>query len=217
MQHPLILASASPRRQAFLHALGLDFTVVVADIDETPAPGEAPVALACRLAREKAAKVAAQVRRSAPDALVIAADTVVAQGDVLLGKPATPAEAVTMLQTLRAAPHEVVSAVCVHPVAGGAARTVANVTQVTMRAYTDAEIATYVAGGDPMDKAGAYAIQHAVFNPVAQMAGCYSAVMGLPLGDFADLLAAFGVTVPQPVAPVCLAHGAEVCCRNTPA
>ena len=214
MQRPLILASASPRRQAFLHALGLDFTVVVADIDETPAPGEAPVTLACRLAREKAAKVAAQVGTAAPGALVIAADTVVAQDDALLGKPATPAEAVAMLQTLRRAPHHVVSAVCVQPVGDDAARTVANSTRVTMRAYTDAEIAAYVATGDPMDKAGAYAIQHAAFNPVAQMEGCYSAVMGLPLGDFTDLLAEFGVTVPQPVAPICRAHGAEVCCRS---
>ncbi|MEZ4716389.1 MAG: Maf family protein [Caldilineaceae bacterium] len=164
--------------------------------------------LACRLAREKAAKVAAQVGTAAPGALVIAADTVVAQDDALLGKPATPAEAVAMLQTLRSRRIKWSALSASSPLVT-TPRTVANTTQVTMRAYTDAEIAAYVATGDPMDKAGAYAIQHAAFNPVAQMEGCYSAVMGLPLGDFADLLAEFGVTVPQPVAPIRRAHGAR--------
>ncbi|MEZ4559010.1 MAG: Maf family protein [Caldilineaceae bacterium] len=106
-----------------------------------------------------------------------------------------------------------VSAVCVQPVGDDAAHRGQHHPGDHAR-HTDAEIAAYVATGDPMDKAGAYAIQHAAFNPVAQMEGCYSAVMGLPLGDFTDLLAEFGVTVPQPVAPICRAHGAEVCCRR---
>jgi septum formation protein len=217
MTRTLILASASPRRQAFLTALNLTVTVKVADIDETPRPEEEPVALARRLAGEKAATVARLAGDAHPGALIIAADTVVAQGRALLGKPATPTEAVQMLRTLRAAPHQVVSAVCVHDVADGRTRTVANVTQVTMRAYTDAEIDAYVATGDPMDKAGAYAIQHAAFNPVAAMTGCFTGVMGLPLGDFVELLAEFGVAVAQPVGPICLANGAESCCRSAPA
>ena len=215
MQRSLILASASPRRQAFLRDLGLDFTVITADIDETPHADEAPVALARRLAEEKAATVARKVTRAHGQALIIAADTVVAQGDVLLGKPDTPAEAVQMLTILRTAPHQVVSAICVFDTARVEAHTVANITHVTMRDYTDAEIAAYVATGDPMDKAGAYAIQHPEFNPVAAMTGCYSGVMGLPLGDLVDMLAACGVTVAQPVAPVCMAHGTGACCRMT--
>lgn len=199
----LILASQSPRRQQFLRDLGLVFVIMAADIDETPRPGETPVALARRLAEEKARAVAGSLPADAPPALIIAADTVVAVGDRVLGKPADAADATAMLARLRGRSHRVHSGVSVLSTADGRQSTRVNSTRVTMRAYTDAEIAAYVASGDPLDKAGAYAIQHPAFAPVARLEGCLSGVMGLPLGDLRDLLATFGVEIDRPLAPVC--------------
>jgi septum formation protein len=199
----LILASQSPRRQQFLRELGLTFDILVAGIDETPRPGEMPVILARRLAEEKAQAVAGSLSADAPPALIIAADTVVALDAQLLGKPASAAEATAMLASLRGRPHSVHSGVSVLSIQEGRQSTRVNSTRVTMRAYTDAEIAAYVASGDPLDKAGAYAIQHPVFAPVARLEGCLSGVMGLPLGDLRDLLAEFGVEIGRPLAPVC--------------
>ena len=209
----LILASQSPRRQQFLRDLGLDFTVIVADIDETPRAGETPIPLVSRLAEEKARTIAHSVKRDEP-ALIIAADTVVALGDQLLGKPADEKDAVAMLTLLRERGHSVHSGVSVLDTASGRQLTRINSTQVHMRAYSDADIAAYVASGDPMDKAGAYAIQHRGFAPVAQTDGCFASVMGLPLADLRDLLATFGVTVSQPLPPVCVQHSdGMVCCQ----
>lgn len=210
----IVLASASPRRRAFLTALGLDFTVLTADLDETPAAGEAPAALARRLAVEKARAIAARLPGDGRRRLVVAADTVVALGDVILGKPADAAEAATMLDALRGRTHSVHSGVCVLDAPAGSYTAHVNSTAVTMRAYSDAEIADYIAGGDPLDKAGAYAVQHPAFAPVAALDGCLAGVMGLPLADLRDLLERAGVAVPAPLPPICEAYAGFSCCRR---
>lgn len=215
----LILASASPRRQAFLRNLGLDFTVHTADIDETPLPGELPAALALRLASEKARRVAER-RAAATDetgnrpAIIIAADTVVAVDEHLLGKPSDAADARLMLATLRGRDHQVVSAVSLLDTAGGRQVSRINTTTVSMRLYSNQEIADYIQTGDPFDKAGAYAIQHPVFRPVSALNGCIAGVMGLPLADLRALLAEYGVAVSVPLAPVCQSHTDFACCQR---
>jgi len=206
----LILASQSPRRQALLAALGLTFAVDAADVDETPLPGEAPDALVCRLCRAKAQAVAARQ----PQAIVLAADTLVVLDGRLLGKPADPAEATLMLSALRGRTHQVYTAVCV--ARDGELRARLAISDVTMRPYTDAEIAAYVASGDPLDKAGAYAIQHSLFSPVAGWTGCYTSIMGLPLWLVTEMLAQVGITVPGTVAEVCGGLNGGTCCSNAP-
>jgi septum formation protein len=210
---PLVLASSSPRRQAYLRELGLDFTVMPADVDETPLPDEAPVALARRLASTKAHAVAAQLPEHT-GTVVIAADTVVALGEMQLGKPADKADASRMLALLRDRDHEVHSALCVLDAASGRTETVVNTTIVWMRKYSDTEIAVYVDSGDPLDKAGAYAIQHAEFDPAQSIGGCLSNVVGLPLADLRDLLAGVNVAVPGDVVAVCEAQTHFVCCQR---
>ncbi|MCB1055952.1 MAG: septum formation protein Maf, partial [Acidobacteria bacterium] len=148
----LILASGSPRRSQLLGLLGLAFEVRPVDLDETPHPGEDPVVYVERLAREKAEA------HAHPGELVLAADTTVFLDREILGKPEDPDDARRMLRRLSARTHQVATGVALHDRA--TARTVAHVdrTPVTFRALTEAEIDWYVATGEPMDKAGAYAI-----------------------------------------------------------
>lgn len=212
----LILASASPRRQAFLRELGLSFTVRTADIDETPLPGELPAALAMRLATTKARAIADRLTAApdaAGDALILAADTVVALHTTLLGKPTDAADARAMLAALRGRDHHVITAVCLLDTASGRLLTRSNDSLVAMRLYTNDEIAAYIDTGDPFDKAGGYAIQHAQFRPVEGMRGCIAGVMGLPLGDVRELLAEFGLEIDAPLPPVCQAHTEFICCQ----
>jgi septum formation protein len=208
MSDTLILASTSPRRHALLGSLGLEFAVDSADVDETPLPGEAPDALVCRLCRAKAEAVAGRH----PGATILAADTLVVLERALLGKPADKTEAVAMLRALRDRTHQVYTAVCV--AADGGLRSRLSVSHVTMRPYTDDEIGTYVETRDPLDKAGAYAIQHPTFSPVARWEGCYAGIMGLPLKLAADLLMESGVAVPARVAAVCEQLSSSTCCAR---
>jgi MAF protein len=217
----LILASGSLRRQQFFHELGLAFTVIVADIDETPLPGEHPGAMTCRLAEEKARAVATRISASsagaAGETLIIASDTTVALGDVIYGKPLDAADAARMLRDLRARAHQVISAVSVLHLPSDRQATRINTTAVEMRNYSDAEIAAYVHSGDPLDKAGAYGIQARHFNPALQLAGCYAGVMGLPLADLVDLLNEFGVAVTASLPAVCGLYNTFACCAANPA
>ena len=208
----LVLASASQRRQQFLRDLGLTFTALATDIDETPRPGEAPDAMTLRLAIGKAQAAAA--RLPASPALVIASDTTVALEGVIYGKPEDAADAERMLRDLRGRSHQVYSALCLLRLPDCEQHTRLHRTDVEMRAYSDAEIAAYVASGDPLDKAGAYGIQTAPFRPVCGLRGCFASVMGLPLGDLRDLLASFGVTVAPAVPPICRGYGAKECCAD---
>jgi septum formation protein len=224
MNKPIILASTSPRRRELFGLLELPFTVHAVDVDETPRPGEQPDVLVARLSATKAAAVAQAVLRSAAesggevteglsDSLVLAADTVVALDGEILGKPRNATHAKQMLRRLHARSHTVHSGVAVVEVSSGRAAIHLNVTTVWMRDYSDAEIDAYVATGDPLDKAGAYAIQHEGFRPVARIEGCYSGVMGLPLGAVAEGLAHFGVRPPVDLAKVCQERTGHPCCQ----
>jgi MAF protein len=170
-----------------MERLGLPFQIRVAAVDEQSQPDERPQDLVGRLSRAKALRVAEQH----PQAAVIGADTIVTLGGELLGKPSGPSEATEMLVRLRDRPHQVYSGVTVASPGWGAQTAVVEST-VWMRDYSDDEIARYVAGGSPLDKAGAYGIQDASMSPVARLEGCYASVMGLPLCALVDLLAQSG-------------------------
>ena len=196
---PYVLASQSPRRRELLAWLDLPFHAIAADVDETPLAGEPPAALATRLAKMKA-RAAAQTTPTAP---VLSADTVVDLEGVSLGKPADPAEAWAMLTALRGREHAVHTGVALWDARTGALRLRRVTTMVAMRAYSDAEIAAYIATGDPFDKAGGYAIQHASFSPVARLDRCYANVVGLPLCTVLALLAEHGEAVPPTALALC--------------
>jgi septum formation protein len=199
----LILASQSPRRSELLAQLRIPFEVVISDIDEQQHPGEMPEEYARRLSQEKAQAVAGKL--STP-ALIIAADTIVMDGNDVLGKPRDAAEAATMLRRLRNRTHTVITAISLLDSASGDIITEAPASPVKMRNYTDEEIADYVATGDPMDKAGAYAIQHEVFHPVEDFRHCYATVMGLPVCRVAVLLQQTGVELSSQAVAACHNH-----------
>jgi septum formation protein len=189
----VVLASASPRRRALLARICPDFTVVPSAIDETPPPGP-PASAAVHLALAKARVVAA----SAPDALVVGADTIVVVEETVLGKPASPGDAVTMLRRLRGRAHEVITGVAVVRARDRREVSASVRTLVRMRAYSDADIDRYVATGEPLDKAGAYAVQEGGAALVAGVEGCYTNVVGLPLSTTRRLLAALDARVIAP-------------------
>jgi nucleoside triphosphate pyrophosphatase len=184
---PLVLASTSPRRRQLLEMLGLPFRVVAPDVEETPAAGEAPDQYVVRLARAKAAAVAARE----PGALVLGADTTVEIRGEMLGKPASPAEAVAMLQKLQGRTHHVFTAVSL--TSAGRIEEALDVTDVTFRPLGEAVIAGYVATGEPMDKAGGYAVQGRGAALVEGIRGDFFGVMGLPVRLVLELLERFGV------------------------
>ena len=204
MTHSLLLASQSPRRRELLSLLGLPFRVVVAHVPEQHLD-ESPAEMALRLARAKARAVA----QANPGATVVGFDTLVSLTGEVLGKPADAAEARDMLLRLRARPHTVYTGLAVARDERETAMLVE--TEVLTRRYSDAEIETYVASGEPMDKAGAYAIQDAAFHPVLSWQGCYSNVMGLPLCHLAAALRAWGITPPRDVPAACQAHTGTTC------
>jgi len=176
----IILASGSPRRAALLKSAGLDFKVIVPQIDEAPQPGEAPNAFVCRTAREKADSLPAN------DAVILAADTAVVDGARILGKPTDVKDAAAMLRSLSGRTHEVMTGVCLR----FPERTLCFhvETSVTFRPLSEEEIGDYVASGEPMDKAGAYAIQGGAAKMVRRIDGSYSNVVGLPLCEVIEQL-----------------------------
>jgi septum formation protein len=195
----LILASASPRRRDLLARLGLPFEACPSGIEEPLPPGMPAAALAAALARAKARAVAARVRASGESpAVVLGADTLVVVDGRPLGKPASRDEARAMLRALRDRGHEVVTGVALVSTADDQEAVEAVTSQVLMRAYGEAEIDAYVATGEPDDKAGAYAVQGVGGHLVARVLGCYTNVVGLPLGTTARLLRAFGLTPADP-------------------
>jgi len=186
----LILASASPRRRELLAALERPFDVVVPDIDESALPGEAPASFALRMAYEKALAVVSSLSGGEP-ACIIAADTIVVLNEKILGKPADTADATATLRALSGQRHVVITGLCVwlrddrgHTMRGDAVRT-----SVTFRTLSDAEIHHYVASGEPMDKAGSYAIQGGAAGMIDHIDGSYSNVVGLPMETVVTLLA----------------------------
>ena len=184
----LILASSSPRRQELLRQTGIDFEVMAPHINEDQRPGEEPLVYALRLAREKAQTVA----RHRPLGPVLGADTIVVVDGEVLGKPVDAADAVRMLRRLSARAHQVSTAVSLALPDGGA-DTRSCTTQVYFRKLTEDEIQQYVAGGEPMDKAGAYAIQGGAARWADRIEGEYSNVVGLPLSLVTDMLRTNGL------------------------
>lgn len=182
----LVLASASPRRQELLRNAGISFTVQAADVDETPLADEAPRDCAERLARAKAITVS----RLRPQDTVLGADTIVVVDEAILGKPRDAEDAMRMLRLLSGRAHLVITGVCVvEPVVSGqwsgvreaVPRTASETTLVTMNKLSEEEIRDYVATGEPMDKAGAYAIQGMASRWIPRIEGDYSNVVGLPV------------------------------------
>jgi nucleoside triphosphate pyrophosphatase len=175
----LVLASASPRRQELLRNAGIKFEVQPANINEEPHPGESPRDCAERLAREKALAVF----QNQPQNFVLGADTIVVVDDMALGKPADTSDAARMLRLLSGRTHSVITGIClVSPVARDReSRTASETTLVTMSRISDDEIRDYVATGEPMDKAGAYAIQGQASRWILRIEGDYGNVVGLPV------------------------------------
>jgi len=214
----LILASSSPRRQELLREIGIPFQVHAANINEDQLAHEPPIAYALRLAREKAQAVAAQY----PQSYVLGADTIVVLNGEVLGKPIDHADAARMLRLLSGRAHEVTTAVSLFPPStiassavppnlivpstfslstvpsstvaqGTLAETRASTTKVYFREITEAEIQQYVAGGEPMDKAGAYAIQGGASRWTDRIEGEFSNVVGLPLSLVTEMLKITGL------------------------
>lgn len=195
----LVLASASPRRQELLRNAGISFVVQPADVDETPLAGESARDCVERLARDKALAV----WETRPQDQVLGADTIVVLDDAILGKPTDAEDAARMLRMLSGRIHQVVTGVCVIRAGGAEAirtgganrqapkrqlktdspelRTASETTLVTMSTMSEPEIQAYVAGGEPMDKAGAYAIQGMASRWIPRIEGDYSNVVGLPV------------------------------------
>lgn len=189
----LILASSSPRRQELLQTLDVPFQVMPSQVDErAPQSGEDPASYVLELARLKAEGVSG--RR--PEDLVLAADTDVSVDGRILGKPADPDDALRMLQLLRGRTHEVTTAVVVR--CAGVERAGLRTARVTMRAFCDDEARAYIATGEPMDKAGGYAVQEFGGSFVDAVEGCYNAVVGLPLCLTVELLRESGLAVAAP-------------------
>jgi septum formation protein len=192
----LVLASASPRRRELLSTLGVPFEIEPAGIDETLPPGDVRAAAAA-LALRKARAVAARRQRG----LVLGADTIVVLDGEVFGKPADAADAGRMLRRLRGRWHEVISGVALVDAATGRSASRAVASRVLMAGYGDDAVDRYVAAGEPLDKAGAYAIQAEGGALVAGLVGPVTNVIGLPLAETRALLREFGVPVSEPSAP----------------
>ena len=185
---PLILASGSPRRRDLLTRAGVSFEIRAVDIDETARPDESPTALAERLAQEKALAAASRVG-APPRRLVLGADTVVALGDDALGKPRDPEHAVELLTRLVGGQHHVVTGVAVVDSESGSVRSRTVTSRVSMREASAEEIRDYVALGECLDKAGAYALQGEGRRFVVHVEGSETNVIGLPVEETLALLA----------------------------
>ncbi|MCL7713530.1 Maf family nucleotide pyrophosphatase [Stenotrophomonas mori] len=187
----LYLASRSPRRNELLARLSLPFRALDLEVPEIRAAGETPDAYVRRVALDKARAGLARVAGE-PQAVVLGADTEVVLGDRVYGKPSDAADAAAMLRSLAGRSHRVLTAVAL--AAAGREAQVMVESAVTFAALSEDEIAGYVAGGEPMGKAGGYAIQGAAERWISHLAGSYSGVMGLPLQQTAALLREFGLT-----------------------
>ncbi len=196
MTAQLILASASPRRAELLSQLGLNYIVSAVDIDETPLQNELALNYVQRIAAEKSAACVAKIK---PELPVLAADTAVILDNYIMGKPKNQRHAKHMLQRLSGASHQVYSAVSLRrqDLNGLNHWEAVNITTVKFRKITDAEIQAYWQTGEPVDKAGGYAIQGLGSVFIESIEGSFSGVMGLPLFETAQLLATQGIKIIQ--------------------
>jgi septum formation protein len=197
----LVLASSSPRRRELLTQAGYSFEVHPADIPEDPLPNEDPIAYVTRLAREKAEAVFREITKAsasdqraaaalqvpaAPPQVVLAADTTVTLDNQILGKPSDPADAARMLRLLSGRTHQVITGIAL--ISATSTQVAAETTAVTFLPLTDDDIAAYIATGEPMDKAGAYAIQGRAARWIPRIEGDYFNVVGLPIALVSALL-----------------------------
>jgi septum formation protein len=196
----LVLASNSPRRRELLALGSWMFITLPGEVDESQHRGEEPSAYVLRLAEGKACacRVAAHENMA-----ILAADTAVVDGKDILGKPKDLVDAARMLRRLRNRTHQVHTAIAVKSNFDGKLCTDLCITDVPMRNYSEEEIDAYVATGDPLDKAGAYAIQYPNFHPVASLSGCYASVMGLPLCHLTRTLRQFNITPMTDISTAC--------------
>ncbi|MEK6201903.1 MAG: Maf family protein [Desulfobulbaceae bacterium] len=191
---PLILASSSPRRQAYFQDLGLDYRVHAADIDERLLPEEEPQGFVRRIAVEKARPV----MDIYPESWIVAADTVVTFADSVLGKPRDHTDAVSMLMQLSGKEHRVLTGICLACLQEGVVAVQSVTTRVVFSPFPESVARAYVATGEPMDKAGSYGIQGQGAFLVKEIMGSYSNVVGLPLSELLVMLAEYGVIAVVP-------------------
>ena len=196
----IYLASRSPRRRELLKQIGVNFELLLlredpkrgSDVDETPLPDELPDAYALRIAGAKAENAALRIaQRSLPRNPVLVADTTVVLDGQILGKPADAGHAIQMLQALSGREHKVITVVAMAKLERVETRM--SVSTVQFRELSETEIRRYVAGGEPLDKAGAYAIQGRAAVFITRIEGSYSGIMGLPLAETAELLQKFDI------------------------
>lgn len=204
----ITLASRSPRRRQLLALTSWQVEVSPATVNEEPVPGETAPRMACRLAMEKARAV-----ESGSSVVALGADTVVVDGDRLLGKPADAEDAARMLERLAGRAHRVITALTLVDRTSGVEIFESCETIVPMRDYSAAEVAKYVASGAPLDKAGAYGIQDCEFRPVAieRLRGCYANVMGLPLCHLVRGMRCLGHPAQVDIPVACQAHTGFEC------
>jgi septum formation protein len=207
VNNKLYLASNSPRRKELLSLAGWGYTLLHLHVDESPMFNEDGVEYVKRIAKSKTFTASSQ---AGVDGVIIAADTAVIDRGTsgkteILGKPGDQDEAVEMLRSLRGHTHQVFTAISILRAQDGTILSDLCATDVRMRNYSDEEIEAYVASGDPMDKAGAYAIQHTGFHPVERLQGCFANVMGLPLCHLARSLTHLGITPIADVPQACQA------------
>jgi septum formation protein len=195
----ILLASNSPRRKELLALTGWEYRVISADVDEKLVAGEEPLAYVRRMAQEKSC----QVIHVGKGDLLLTADTVVIDREDILGKPVSPADAVRILKRLRGHEHLVVTSLVVRQDNPQRVARDECHSKVCMREYDAEEIDAYVASGDPMDKAGAYAVQNRKFHPVTDFHGCFANVMGMPLCHLVRTLRAFGMEAGLDIPEAC--------------
>ncbi|MCB8942911.1 MAG: septum formation protein Maf [Ardenticatenaceae bacterium] len=206
----LILASQSPRRRELIKLLGLPFSAISANVNEDSITDPNPAVNVIKTAELKAQTIAAQIQPTNPS-IIIAADTTVALDNEMLGKPQNTADAERMLLTLRGRTHEVYTGTILVDMRSGEMVKGVCTAVVTMRPYTKEEINTYIATGDPLDKAGAYAIQHPQFSPVAHLNGCYLGVVGLSICHLLQLLNQLNICTKPNLATLHAAHQTTPC------
>lgn len=190
---PLVLASASPRRHALLQSLGLSFSCVPTEIDETPRAHEEPAAFAMRMARSKAETAG---KTQPASACVVAADTVVAVNNRILGKPKDHSEALSFLSQLNGQMHTVITGYCVQAPFRNLDYTDHVCTRVQFGQFEENVLAAYAAGSEPMDKAGAYAMQGTGCFLVSAVSGSSTNVIGLPVEEVVQLLLEYQLIAP---------------------
>ena len=207
-----ILASQSPRRRELLGLCGYPFDTMAADVDENSVSDPDPAQDCIQTARLKAEAILNQIYTTQQErTIIVAADTIVALDGQILGKPRDATDAKQMLTTLRGRIHDVHTGVMIIDVDSGREVLGSHTAVVKMRRYTNQEMSAYVASGDPLDKAGAYAIQHPIFRPVEQLNGCYLGVMGLSICHLLQLLRQIDLPFQAELASLETAHQRYEC------